>query len=159
MRKFTSILLLICTLIFTSCGKTEYIYCELTLPLSEDFYIDEPTDVYDAVFSNGEAAVAVVRITFSAAYADGIPDTYSPRAFAEFYKLNNGQSDIELKTKGDVPYYTYTLKDGANEFYLMQTFYRSKYAYLIVTYMCPIAAKVSYHMQFLNFATGAYFTG
>ena len=157
MRKFTAIILLICTLLFTGCGNNEYSYCELTIPLPSDFYADEGGEVYDAVFSNGEAAVAIVRITFSAAYADGIPDTYSPRAFAEFYKLNNNQEDIELSVSGDVPYYTYTLSEDTDEYFIMQTFYRSKYAYLIVSYMCPQAAKDSYFPVFLTCAETSYF--
>ncbi|MBQ8720395.1 MAG: hypothetical protein IJY65_05120 [Clostridia bacterium] len=158
MRKIVALILLACTILFTSCAQNDYSYCELSLPLASDYYVNEPTEVYDAVFTNGEAAVAIVRISFSAAYADGIPDTYSPRAFAEFYKLNNGQADIELSLEGDVPYYTYTLADGDAEYFLMQSFYRSKYAYLIVSYMCPNAAKSEYFSDFLTYASGAYFT-
>ena len=157
MRKITAIILLICTLLFTGCGDDGYSYCELTIPLPSDFYTDESGEVYDAVFSNGEAAVAVVRITFAAAYADGIPDTYSPRAFAEFYKENNNQGDIELLVSDGLPYYTYTLAEGEAEYFIMQTFYRSKYAYLIVSYMCPLLAKDSYFPVFLTCASNSYF--
>lgn len=156
MRKLLSLLLLFVLMALTACGQS-YTYCELTLPLPGE-YKGEASDMFDAVYSDGYATVSVTRITFSAAFTDGIPDTYSPLQLARFYQLNNSHDGIEINADSHVPRYSYTGSTGDGEIYVMHTFYRSPYAYFIVTYTCDAQLFAKYEADFIRYADGAYFS-
>lgn len=154
MRKFFSFFLLFSLLLLTSCGTEDFTYCELRLPLGGEFR-SEASEGFDATYTDGSATVFVTRISFEAAFADGIPDTYSPLAFARFYQLNNSHTGLEIDTSSHVPRYSYTGSDGEASLFMMHTFYRTPYAYFIVTYSCAESLMAEYEDDFIRYADGA----
>ena len=156
MRKLLSLILLLAlSLMLVSCrGGDYYTYCELTLPLPEE-YERAASEEFDALYSDGRAFVYITRITFDAAFADGIPDTYSPLEFARFYRLNNSHTEFEINTSSHVPRYSYTGIDGEREVFMMHTFYRTPYAYFVVTYSSPASRVAEYEADFISYANGA----
>lgn len=156
MRKILSVITLLSLLVtLASCrGGDYYTYCELTLPLTEE-YERVASENFDAVYSDGTAFVYMTRISFDAAFADGIPDTYSALEFARFYRLNNGHTELEINTSSHVPRYSYLGSDGEQELFMMHTFYRTPYAYFIVTYSAPASLISKYEDDFIRYADGA----
>ena len=145
-----SLLLMLC-----SCrGEDYYTHCELTLPLAEE-YERVASESFDAVFSDGTATVYMTRISFDAAFADGIPDTYSALELARFYRLNNAHTDLEINTASHVPRYSYFGSDGDETVFMMHTFYRTPYAYFIITYSAPASLISEYENDFVRYADGA----
>ena len=156
MRKTLSVIMLLSLLVaLASCrGGDYYTHCELTLPLEKE-YERVASESFDAVYSDGRASVYMTRISFDAAFADGIPDTYSALEFARFYRLNNGHTELEINTSSHVPRYSYFGSDGGQELFMMHTFYRTPYAYFIVTYSAPASLISEYENDFVRYADGA----
>ena len=154
MRKIFFLILIASLLLLSSCGTEKFTYCELRLPLGSEFRSEE-SDGFDATYTDGDATVFVTRISFEAAFADGIPDTYSPLAFARFYQLNNSHEGLEIDTSSHVPRYSYTGSDGEATLFMMHTFYRTPYAYFVVTYSCDEGLMTEYEDDFIRCADGA----
>lgn len=159
--RLTALFLLVALLLgLSSCSDddaippTEYYphHCELALPLPYT-YAEMKSDTFDAAFTDGVAVVGMIRISFSASVAGGIPTTLSPRQYAEYYMLLS-RRECEIVTEGDVPYYTYE----ENGYFYTMTFYRSQYAYFTVMYSCASEKREAYESNFIKYATGAYFT-
>ena len=151
-----SFLLLFVISFLTSCGGVkEFTHCELTLPLGRDFEEKESTD-YDLLLSDGKIAVAVTRITFIAGYNQGIPDTYSAKAFANFFMKKSGNGDTVLML-GDVPYFTYTADGKNTEMFYLVTFYRSLNAYFIVTYASKEQDREETEARMFDYVASVYF--
>ena len=158
-RRIVSIfsIILLTALLFCSCKDSGgvFTHAELTLVLDGSFEEKESED-FDLLLSNGTVAVSVTRLSFVAAFNQGISDTYTAKGFGAFFMHQSGKSD-EIFVEGDVPYYTYTEKTEKNELFYTVTFYRSKNAYFIVSYVTPAENGEEYLQAFLNFAKAAYF--
>ena len=143
-----------------SCGDDEAIppteyyahHAELALPLPDTFAQFESTE-FDAAFTDELAVVGIVRFSYSAAHQNGIPATLEPAQFAEYY-MTLSEREEKIKRVGDVPYYSYE----ENGYFYTLTFYCSKYAYFTVMYTCATEVRDTYEKQFLEYASGAYFT-
>ena len=98
----------------------------MRLPIGEDYQRAEDEN-FDAVFTNGSYVVAISRITFSAGFLQGVPDTMSAREFAYFF-MNKTDRNCELHTDSLTPYYIY-FEDG---YFYLNAFYRSPHAYFTV---------------------------
>ena len=150
-------LFLILTLLsslLVSCKESEtceFTHCEMTLVLDGSFE-EEESDDFDLLISNGDAVVSLIRISFEAGFSQGIIDSHTPKSFAAFFMTESGKSE-ELFTHGDVPYYTYT----ENGVFYTVTFYRSHYAYFVITYATTEENKDAFFEKFLLFAENAYF--
>ena len=70
--------------LLVSCSSERiFNHCELYLTLSRDFEDVGSSDSFDLLLSNGDVSVGVARISFAAAYENGISDTLTDRAFAD----------------------------------------------------------------------------
>ncbi len=143
----TVISLLLLVSIF-ACGKDELPgHAELVIPLPDGYREFEAED-FDAAYENDGAVVGIVRISFEAGFASGIPETLMPEDFAEFYMKKVGR-DEAIQLSGTVPYYQYIDTDGVENVYELVSFYRSKYAYFIIFFACPESGYEERKLEFL----------
>ena len=147
--------LVLAFMFFVSCKEKEFVHCELSLPLGDTF-VEIESDDYDLLLSDGEIAVAVTRLTFIAAFNQGIADTYTAKAFANYFMKKSGKSDT-LYTLGDIPYYTYTEKGKNTDMFYTVTFYRSLNAYFIVAYASNAQIREKTEPKMLEYAKSLYF--
>ena len=158
-RKILSLFSMLALLFsLVSCGDPdpkEFTHCELTLLLDDSFEAEESED-FDLFLSNGAVAVSLIRLSFSAAFDQGILDTYTPKGFAAFFMHKSEKSD-DLYMHGEVPYYNYTENISGRDIYYTVTFYRSYNAYFIVAYAVDEKNKDELSAQILQYAENAYF--
>ena len=180
MKKIASLILLLALIpaLFSCGGEKKYEYCELILPLNSDFFESEADGVFeirfadgrdvgialtlgsisDTAFANGKIAVAVRRISFSAALDGGIPETLSQKQLAAYMQKETGVGG-EIFTAGDAPYYKYKKTDGAgNEYLFVVSAYRSKYAYFTVTYLLAADMEDQLMPEVTEYIRGTGFT-
>jgi hypothetical protein len=151
-----AILSLIIILSFASCGGTKYKYCELVLPLTEDFKKTE-NENFDASFTDGKIVVATVRISFVAAYNEGIPETLTPYEFGNFWVRKCGR-DSEVVSEDGVSFCTYYEKEGESEYFYLESFLRSHSAYFVVLFVTAKSNEEAGRAEFLEYSKGIYFT-
>lgn len=159
MFKRGMLFILIIAVVFSavSCKDSDpvYSYCELIIPLGEDFKEVSNKD-FDITYSNGEYVVAILRISYVAAVKEGIPETMTTVEFAEFWLEKCGRSANVITSPLAYAEY-YDDSSGTENFYL-EAFYRSKYAYFVVLFATKSEAEDEGRADFLNYAQGVYFT-
>ena len=132
-------LALLLTLI--SCKKEKaFEYCELGIVLTDRFESYDSEGAYDVAYADGDLIVGISRFSFVDCEQEyGILATHSPLKFAQIHLARYGQSsDITVAQHGDVPYYSYSMSDlGGFEYFYMPTFYRTPYAYFVITFVTP----------------------
>lgn len=159
LKRILSLILTVGLLIpsLISCDDTrEFSHSELVISLPSGFYKEDSSE-YDLVLTDGESSVGIMRISLSAAFESGIPDTLSPLDFAE-YMLKKSGIDGAVYSYGDVPYYTVTVNGGGGEYYSLYTFYRSKYAYFAIVFSCPKRLEDEWREKFFSYADTVAFT-
>ena len=125
-------------------------HCELYLNLPGDFEVTEGSESFDLVLSNGTASVAVARISFIAGYNQGIPDTLTAKAFADFFMIQSGiESTVHVRET--IPYYSYKQSTGNVEYYCLASFYRTMYAYFIVLYSVKADLEEEWRESFMSY--------
>ena len=161
-KVFVPLILIISTVFsFTSCKKekeTRVEYCELGIVLGEGFELYETDDAFHVAYSNGKSIVGISRFSFVDCEEYGLLTTFTPRKFAEVYlEMLDRTVDESVKVHGDVPYFTYTNvgSDGESYFY-MPTFYRTPYAYFIITFITPKAREAVGRAEFLEYTSTVY---
>jgi len=137
-----------------SCGE-DYTHCELTLPLTDDFKSEKNED-FDAFFSNGTAAVALIRMSHAAAITQGVPDYLTAYEFGMLW-LDMCDREAEMISTPEVDYCCYYEKSGEDNYYYLAAFYRSRYAYFTVLYCVNAELEDVWRVKFLDFAKGTYF--
>lgn len=157
-KRIISLLLLLSVAItLISCEEDKtFSHKEISLVLTDEFY-ETDSENYDLLLTDGRVSVAVARISLATSLENGIPDAFDPLDFAEFF-LGESGADANIYTFGDIPYYTAYAEREGDELYLLYTFYRSKYAYFVITYTAPRAAESEWRERFLSFADTVYFT-
>ena len=156
-RTFTSLIIILATLLsLASCKKENVVeYCELGIILDKDFEVYDTDGAFNVAYSNGKTMVGITRLSFVDCEEQGFLTTFTPRKLAEVYlgKLDK-QIDGSIEVHGDVPYFTYTDvgSDGSSYFY-MPTFYRTPYAYFIITFITPKAREAEGRVEFLQYAS------
>ena len=156
-RTFTSLIIILATLLsLASCKKENVVeYCELGIILDKDFEVYDTDGAFNVAYSNGKTMVGITRLSFVDCEEQGFLTTFTPRKLAEVYlgKLDK-QIDGSIEVHGDVPYFTYTDlgSDGASYFY-MPTFYRTPYAYFIITFITPKVRESEGRVEFLKYAS------
>ena len=146
------------TLALFSCGngEPELSHAELRMPLEEG-YSEVESDVYDVLYSNGRYMIALTRISFVAGMlGEGIPETLTDVEFAELY-LEKCSRDAEVMTDG-VAYAEYFDTSGSVEYYYLEAFYRSQYAYFAILFVSDADLSEAARADFLDFAKSVYFT-
>lgn len=158
-KRFLSLLLVIVlSFALFSCGDDEPIlsHAELRMPLREG-YSETASDTYDALFSNGRYMIALTRISFVAGMlGEGIPETLTNVEFAELYLEKCGR-DAEIMTDG-VTYVEYYDMGASDEFYYLEAFYRSQYAYFVILFVSDATVSGIARAEFLELARSVYFT-
>lgn len=149
------ILALSLSLLSCSDGDGVFSYCELRIPLTEDFYSVEDEN-FDATYSNGDYAVAILRISFVAAVREGIPETMSAYEFGSFW-IERCQREANL-ISGDTVYCEYYETQSNTEYFYLEAFYRSAYAYFVVLFTTPSELEEAGRVDFLKFANNVSFT-
>jgi hypothetical protein len=130
-------------------------HCELRLPLYEGFY-EVKNENYDVTFSNGKYMIALTRIPFeSGMMFDNIPETLTDVEFGELY-LEKCSRDAEVK-RDTVAYAEYFDKSGAADYYYVEAFYRSQYAYFVILFVSPAELAGEAERVFLELANKVYF--
>ncbi len=156
-KKLIAIILLLATCFaVASCdGETVYGHAELEIALPKD-YREFEAESFDASYTNGQALVGILRISYDASFNEGIPDFLTPEQFARFYKTAT-KREAEISLHGAIPYYEYTEKqDGVENAYLA-SFYRSKYAYFAVIFATPKLFYTELKNEFLSYAESVIF--
>lgn len=156
-RTLLAALLIIC-LALSSCSNVKAVeYCELGIVLTKDF---EPcaSDAFHSAYSNGDSFVGITRYSFADCVNNGLLTTYSPLKFAEVYLEMMDRTVLEGITEyNSVPYFIYTVTDSdGNELMYMPTFYRTPYAYFIITFITPAARYYEAKEEFLGYIKTAY---
>lgn len=157
-KRFVALFTLLCAcLSFFACAGDEesFGHAELRIPLSGDFRETE-AEGFDASYTNGDVLVGIMRISFLAGYNQGIPDTYMPSEFAEYYKKVT-ERDAVVHLEGDVAYYVYNDMPSDELYTYLACFYRSKYAYFVVLFACRAEEGAELVPELLELANKAYF--
>ena len=147
---------LIIVLLSVSCGGPKYKYCELVIPLASDFKKTE-NENFDASFTDGENVVAIVRISFVAAYNEGIPETLTPHEFGKFWVRKCGR-DADVINEHGVSFCTYYEENEGGEFFYLESFLRSHSAYFVVLFATSKGNEEAGRAEFLDYSSKIYFT-
>lgn len=159
-KAFLPLILIISIIVsFSSCKKEKrFEYCEIGIVLGNDFEDYDTDGAFNVAYSDGKTIVGISRLSFVDCEEQGFLSTFTPRKFAEVY-LNKLDRTIDdgIKVHGDVPYFTYTKtsSDGAEYFY-MPTFYRTPYAYFIITFITPKEREAVGRAEFLEYMSTVY---
>ncbi len=155
--KYTALFTLITTLLLcvSSCAREEYGHAELRIELPHEFSKFSAAD-FDAAYSSGSSVVGIIRISFEAGFNQGIPETFMPREFAEFYMSRLGR-DAHIEMHGDIPYYQYAEQKVAQSNIYLAAFYRSKHAYFVLLFASPESEFIEQKPLFLEYASSVWF--
>ena len=152
-KTISATLILLLCFSFVSCLDTDTVYshCELTIPLADNFREIE-NENFDVTYTDGESAVAILRISFEAGLKSGISNLMSSYEFGEFW-LERCERDASVVKEGTVycEYY-----DG--EQYYLETFYRSKDAYFVVLFATAAKNREKNFGKYLEYAEGVKFS-
>ena len=144
------------TLIGCGNGKIRCSYAELAFDLPKSFEpYTEAEDSFDAAFYDGETVMGMLRISFVAGYDNGIPDTLSPEKFAKYY-MNKIERTGDIDVRGDVPYFIYYNTEGGVTYFYLAAFYRTRYAYFVVSFITEAKNEYKNTEKYLEYASGAY---
>lgn len=141
-----------------SCKDKGVEYCELGIMLPDDFEEYDSVGAFDVAYSNKEIIVGFSRLSFVDCVESGLLTTWSPYKLATVYldKMDK-PTDSGVEQHGDVPYFTYTSVDGqGNSYFYMPTFYRTQYAYFVVTFITPSSNKVVGRAEIFKYIDTVY---
>ena len=146
-------------LTLTSCSNARRVeYCELGIILTEDFITYDTDGAFSVAYSDGEVIVGISRYSFVDCIEVGLLSTYTPLKLANVYlEMLERTVDESVKVRGDIPYFTYTDTDenGVSYFY-MPTFYRTPYAYFIITFITPKVRETEAREEFFGYMETVY---
>ena len=144
---------------FVSCANDKrFEYCELGLILTKDFESYDSGGAFNVAYSDGNTIVGIARYSFVDCIELGLLTTYTPRKLAEVYlNMMDRTVDEGVRVRGDVPYFTYTetTNDGSKLFY-MPTFYRTPYAYFVITFITPKEREEVGRVEFFEYIDTVY---
>lgn len=161
-KKYVSLLLIFGVLLsFVSCNKNnkkKFEYCELGIVLTKDFDEYDSDGAFNIAYSDGSTIVGVSRYSFVNCEELGLLSTYTPEKLAEVYlKKMDREIDGQIEKSGDVPYFTYTdASDDGYSYFYMPTFYRTPYAYFVITFITPKIREDEGRVEFLQYISTVY---
>lgn len=161
MKKITVSLFLILSLLvsFTSCEKGQRVeYCELGIVLDKGFERYDSDGAFNIAYSNGITIVGFARYSFVDCEELGLLSTYTPLKLAQVYlDMMDRTVDESVTKQGDVPYFTYTeTSSDGSQFFYMPTFYRTPYAYFVITFITPKSRAAEGRVEFLKYTSTVY---
>ena len=136
-------------------------YCELGIVLTDDFITYDTDGAFNVAYSDGNTVVGIARYSFVNCEELGLLTTFTPLKLANVYlDMMDRTVDEAVKERGDIPYFTYTetAKDGSSYFY-MPTFYRTPYAYFVITFITPKVREAEGRVEFLKYTETVYLVG
>ena len=154
-------ILLILSLLFslTSCSDAQRVeYCELGIVLTKDFKPYETDGAFNVAYSDGSVIVGIARYSFVNCEELGLLTTFTPLKLANVYlEMMDRTVDETVKKRGDIPYFSYTetAEDGSEYFY-MPTFYRTPYAYFVITFITPKVREAQGRNEFYGYMDTVY---
>ena len=142
-RKIFALFLVVATVFLGSCSREARLeHCELGILLPDAFREYDPQGAFDAAYACDNTIVGMTRVSFEAAALDGIASTLEARQFASVYKTGYGH-DGRIRNYADVPYYSYTVDGNVASLTYYHTFYKTPYAFYIITFITPTKGGVS----------------
>ena len=157
-KKTVSIILVfLISLSIISCSDDPIVfsYCEMTIPLTEDFY-EIRDDNFDISYTDGSSVVAILRISHDAAVNEGISNLYTAYEFGEYW-IMRCERNTNLISGGGAVWCDYYVGEGASSQYYLESFYRSKHAYFVVLFATSAERADSSREAFLEYARGVKF--
>ena len=140
-----------------SCGSREYVYCEIGIEIPRDYKKVDAGKDFDLAFEKGDTMIGIRRMSFDDVLEDGLLTTHSPYTLAEIYRERIAVSNAStVFTHGDIPYFVYSISDGYTTYAYMPTFYRTRYAYFIITYICKNTVNEGGRVEFLEICDTVY---
>ena len=162
-KGFLSALLILAMLLtLPSCNRDRRVeYCELGIILPKDFDEYDSGGAYNIAYSDGKTIVGIARYSFVDCEEYGLLTTFTPMKLAEVYlDMMDRTVDETVKKQGDVPYFTYTeTADDGSQYFYMPTFYRTPYAYFVITFITPKVREVQGRVEFLEYIETVYLIG
>lgn len=153
------ILLMAILLSLASCSNEKRVeYCELGIILTDDFITYDTDGAFNVAYSDGNTIVGIARFSFVDCEELGLLSTFTPLKLANVYlEMMDRTVDEVVKVRGDIPYFTYTetAEDGSKFFY-MPTFYRTPYAYFVITFITPKAREDEGRVEFYGYMDTVY---
>ncbi|MBO7304176.1 MAG: hypothetical protein J6V09_03055 [Clostridia bacterium] len=149
------LLVLICIAVLfslSSCGGPKYSHRELVLNLPDSFEIKKSSD-FDAVYTDGELFIGVLRISFAAALADKIPETMTATEFGELWN-DRCQRYADVQNERGVTFSEYYDSYEGTDGYYFEAFYRSEYAYFVVLFATPVSYENIKREEIFTYAEG-----
>lgn len=139
-----------------ACGKRDYTYCEIGFELPRG-YRETVTSDFDLAFEKRGSIIGIRRLSFDAVEKDGLLATHSPYTLAEIYRDRLGVTNAStVFTHGDIPYFVYSISDGYSTYAYMPTFYRTRFAYFVITYICKNTIDEGERVEFLAICDTVY---
>ena len=151
--KILCLVLLVSVLLCSCEGKTEY--CEIGIVLPDGYEELDSESSFDRVYANGTDAVGIFRVSFEAAIDDGVPTTLSAKKFAEYYLEQSGLV-TEVEERDNIPYFVYVEEQDGQRYMHVPTFYRTPYAYFIITFTSAGGGDEEKLGEFLEIASTVY---
>ena len=158
----STLLILAMLLTLPSCNRDRRVeYCELGIILPNDFDEYDSGGAYNIAYSDGKTIVGIARYSFVDCEEYGLLTTFTPMKLAEVYlDMMDRTVDETVKKQGDVPYFTYTeTADDGSQYFYMPTFYRTPYAYFVITFITPKVREVQGRVEFLEYIKTVYLIG
>lgn len=138
-------------------GERVFEHCELGIRLPRAFKEKEAREGFDLEASDGHISVGITRFSFDAVIKDGILATHTPLKFAEVYQgLIEAATVGPLRESGDIPYFIYCETTAAGEVFFMPTFYRTPYAYFVITFVSQSDITDSMRDELLGYAKSVF---
>ena len=154
-KKILALLVLVCTVVLGSCSREINVeHCEMGIVLPSEFKEYNADGAFDIAYACDTVIVGISRISYEAAIADGISATLTAKQFANLYKTAN-LHDGRVRDFGDVPYYSYKITTDTASLSYYQTFYKTPYAYFVITFITPSVGGVSSN-DILNLTNNVY---
>ena len=151
------ILILPILLSLVSCTSKEYVYCEIGIEIPRSFRKTDAGNDFDLAFERDGEIIGIRRMSFDVVLEDGLLATHSPYTLAEIYRERIAVSNAStVFTHGDIPYFIYSISDGYTTYAYMPTFYRTRYAYFIITYICKNTINDGGRVEFLDICDTVY---
>ena len=140
-----------------SCGDRDDTYCEIGFEIPRGYREIDASGDFDLAFEDGGRVIGIRRMSFDAVEGEGLLATHSPYELAEIYRERLAVSNSStVFTHGDIPYFVYTLSDGYSSYAYMPTFYKTRYAYFIITFICKNKIDEGGRVEFLDFCDTVY---
>ncbi len=167
--KLAAIVLSLATLFsLFSCSKPKkHELAELGIDLPDEFSDYNTDGAYDAAYSDGNMIVGMLRLSFADCTKNGVSINMSPYEWAGYYReralkldtAENMENLSEVMVRGDSYYFTYSIlgEDGEYYFY-MPAFYKSEYAYFVLTFIIPEKNKTEESVRIASYLDTVYIT-